>query len=176
MASGIAILHLEKKHRIILTNGFESMSRWLAKILDGVLTIAPIGIFSLGCDTMSNYEIDVIRPMAKFVGTACGAGLLQLLCVYPLLYFIICRKSPFGVMKKLPPVWVTPFSTRSTNAVLPVSLDVSKKQFFQKRGYDRLEDRISGSLTGDRQSGRKAFPAHHKLCQRFYPEGGRKGI
>lgn len=128
IASGIAILYLDKKHKDTLVLGFESISKWLMKILDGVLTVAPIGIFSLGCATMSNYGIDVIKPMAKFVATAYSAGIIQLLCVYPLLYFIITRKSPLHILKNLPPVWITAFSTRSTNAVLPVSLEISKEK------------------------------------------------
>lgn len=128
IASGIAILYLDKKHRDTLVLGFESISKWLMKILDGVLTIAPIGIFSLGCATMANYGIDVIKPMAKFVATAYGAGIIQLFLVYPILYTIIVRKPPVHVMKNLPPVWITAFSTRSTNAVLPVSLEVSKEK------------------------------------------------
>ncbi len=127
VASGIAILYLDVKHREVLVSGFESISKWLMKILDGVLTIAPIGIFSLGCNTMASYGVDVIKPVAKLIITCYSAGLVQLLIVYPMLYFIICRKNPLNVMKHLVPVWITAFSTRSTNATLPVSLRCSKQ-------------------------------------------------
>lgn len=126
--SGIAILHLDQKRRDALIGGFDAISKWLMKILEGVLVTAPIGIFSLGCNTMANYGIDVIKPVAKLVGTAYAAGLVQLFIVYPLLYLLVTRKSPMRLMKKLPPVWLTAFGTRSTNATLPVSLDVSKNR------------------------------------------------
>ena len=126
--SGIAILYLQNEHRNFLALGLESVSRWLMKVLEGVLLIAPIGIFSLGCNTMASYGIDVIRPVAKLVGTAYAAGFIQLLLVYPLVYLLVARKNPLHLMKKLPPVWLTAFSTRSTNATLPVSLDVSKNR------------------------------------------------
>ena len=126
--SGIAILYLDTKYRAFLSEGLESVSHWLMRILDGVLVTAPIGIFSLGCNTMASYGIDVIRPVAKLVGTAYAAGFVQLLFVYPLVYLLVARKNPLLLMKKLPPVWLTAFSTRSTNATLPVSLDVSKNR------------------------------------------------
>lgn len=126
--SGIAILYLDEEHRTTLSKGFDAISKWLMKILEGVLTVAAIGIFSLSCATMANYGIDVIKPLAKLVLTAYVAGLIQLFVVYPTLYLIVTRKSPLPVMKKLPPVWITAFSTRSTNATLPVSLNVSKNK------------------------------------------------
>ncbi len=126
--SGVAILSLDEKHRNALVFGFESISKWLMKILDGVLVICPIGIFSLGCATMANYGIDVIKPVIKLIGSAYAAGLVQLLIVYPLLYLIIARKNPLNVIKHYVPIWLTAFSTRSSNATLPVSLDVSKNK------------------------------------------------
>ena len=128
VCSGIAILYLDEKYRNSLYFGLESISKWLMKILEGVLLIAPFGIFSLGCKTMANYGIDVIKPVAKLVGTAYLSGVLQICVAYTLIYFVTTRKNPFNVLKKLPPVWITAFSTRSTNAVLPVSLDVSKNK------------------------------------------------
>lgn len=128
VCSGIAILYLDEKYRNCLSLGLESISKWLMKILEGVLLIAPFGIFSLGCNTMANYGIDVIKPVAKLVGTAYLSGVLQICVAYTLIYFVTTRKNPFNVLKKLPPVWITAFSTRSTNAVLPVSLDVSKNK------------------------------------------------
>lgn len=126
IASGIAILHIDKKYQTGLSFAFECVNKWLTKILYGVLVIAPFGIFSLGCNTMATYGVDVIRPVAKLVATAYSAGLIQLLLVYPILYLIVCRKNPIPVMKKLPPVWITAFSTGSTAATLPVSLENSK--------------------------------------------------
>lgn len=128
VASGIAILYLDKSHQDALIVGFDAIRKWLMKILEGVLVVAPIGIFSLGCNTMANYGIDVMKPVAKLIITAYSAGVIQLILVYPLLYAIVTRKNPLNVVRHLPRVWITAFSTRSTNATLPVSLDVSKNK------------------------------------------------
>ena len=125
---GIAVLYMEQKYKDALESGFRTVSKWLMKILEGILTTAPIGIFSLGCSTMAQYGFDVLKPLAKLLITSYTAGLLQLLVVYPVLYLLVTRKSPLRLMKLLPPVWITAFSTRSTNATLPVSLDNSKNR------------------------------------------------
>lgn len=127
ICSGIAILYLSKEAQESLAKAFDYVSQWLRMILNGVLLMAPFGIFSLGCATMSAYGVDVLKPVAKLIITCYSGGLIQLLIVYPILYFIIARKNPLDVMKKLPPVWITAFSTRSTNATLPVSLSTSKE-------------------------------------------------
>ncbi len=126
--AGIAVLYLGEKHRSALVTGLEAISKMLMKILEGVLTTAPVGIFSLGCNTMASYGVDVIKPVLKLVLSAYSAGLIQLIIIYPLLYFIVTRKNPFAFLKKMPPVWITAFSTRSTNATLPVSLSNSKER------------------------------------------------
>lgn len=128
VCSGIAILYLSDKYRECLSLGLESISKWLMKILEGVLLIAPFGIFSLGCNTMANYGVEVIRPVAKLVGTAYLSGILQICIAYPVIFFVVTRQNPFKVLKELVPVWITAFSTRSTNATLPVSLATSKNK------------------------------------------------
>lgn len=149
ICSGIAILYLGKNAQTALVNAFDYISQWLRTILNGVLLTAPFGIFSLGCATMANYGIEVLKPVAKLVATCYSGGLIQLLCVYPLLYFIITRKNPLNVMKKLPPVWITAFSTRSTNATLPVSLSTSKEKVGVKESIADFVIPLGASINCD---------------------------
>ncbi len=126
--AGIASLYLPEKYRTKVANGLDVTSKLLMKLLEGVLLVAPIGIFSLSCATMTSYGIDVLRPVAKLIIASYTAGIIQLLLVYPVLYFITTGNNPFHLLKLMPPVWITAFSTRSTNATLPVSLANSKER------------------------------------------------
>jgi len=124
--SGIALLMLGKETQDTLKGIFRSVSLWMMKLLEGVILLAPIGIFALSCGTASKYGTDIFGPISKLVVTMFAAGLIQLFVVYPLLYFTLTRKNPYVLLAKLFPVIITAFTTRSTNATLPVSLATSK--------------------------------------------------
>jgi len=124
--SGIALLMLGKETQDNLKVIFRSVSLWMMKLLEGVILVAPIGIFALSCGTAAKYGTDIFGPISKLVVTTFAAGLVQLLVVYPILYFTLTRKNPYTLIAKLFPVIITAFTTRSTNATLPVSLNTSK--------------------------------------------------
>jgi len=100
----------------------------MIKILDIVLLTAPLGIFALISRLIIVQSLDVLIPMLKYVITILIVLLFQLLIVYGLTLKMFGRVNPISFFKKYFPVMIVAFSTSSSNATIPVSIDTCQKK------------------------------------------------
>jgi len=102
------------------------------KITDLVLKLAPIGIVGLIAATVSvqyaklapdNRFDEFITGIVLFAGTALGALLTHFLIVMPLLLMVVARVNPLKHYQAMAPALMTAFSTASSSATLPLTID-----------------------------------------------------
>ncbi|MEM8737178.1 MAG: dicarboxylate/amino acid:cation symporter [Planctomycetota bacterium] len=102
------------------------------KITDVVLKLAPIGVAGLLAATVAE-QYAKLRPdgrfdefavgIATFALTALTALLAHLLIVMPLILMLIARVNPLRHYRAMAPALVTAFSTASSSATLPLTMD-----------------------------------------------------
>ena len=86
-----------------------------------IMWFAPLGVFALVSQTVAQTGLDALLPLALFFGVVVAALLIQMLVWLPL----ILRSfglSPLRHFKAVGPALLTAFSTSSSAATLPVSL------------------------------------------------------
>lgn len=88
-----------------------------------VMKAAPIGVFCMIARTIATIGFDAFLPMLKYMGCVIFALLLQCLGIYQLLLFVFTRLNPFTFIKKFFPVMEFAFSTSSSNASIPLSIE-----------------------------------------------------
>ncbi len=102
------------------------------RITDLVLTMAPIGILGLLAATISEQYAklapdarfdDFIVGIVTFAVATFGALMLHLLVVMPLILLLVARVNPLQHYKAMAPALVTAFSTASSSATLPVTME-----------------------------------------------------
>lgn len=91
-----------------------------------VMKAAPIGVFCMIARTIATIGFDAFLPMLKYMGCVIFALLLQCLGVYQLILFVFTRLNPFTFIKKFFPVMEFAFSTSSSNASIPLSIETLK--------------------------------------------------
>lgn len=106
-------------------------------ITDLVLRFAPIGVLGLLAVTVAE-QYAKLKPDARFVefatgiglfaGTALAALLLHLLLVMPLIMLFVARVNPLRHYKAMAPALITAFSTASSSATLPLTMDCVEKR------------------------------------------------
>ena len=96
-------------------------------IVKWVLRFAPIAVFGLMADIAARVGLKAIVGMAAYVATVV-AGLLILFAVYLLIIAIFARRSPLTFLKHSREALLLAFSTSSSAAVMPLSLQTAENR------------------------------------------------
>ncbi|NBX77695.1 MAG: dicarboxylate/amino acid:cation symporter, partial [Proteobacteria bacterium] len=107
---------------------FNALNDVMMKLVDLVISLSPIGVFCLVAKVFSEQGLEAMLPLGKYFFTVLLVLLLQVGFVYTLLLKVIGRLSPFRFFKKFYEVMLFAFSTASSNATIPVTLEVVEKR------------------------------------------------
>ena len=93
-----------------------------------IMKIAPIGVFCLIAKTFSTLGFDMLIPMLKYMGCVFLALGVQCFIVYLSLLKIFTGLSPVIFIKKFSTVMSFAFSTSTSNATIPLSIETLEKE------------------------------------------------
>ncbi len=120
---GAAVTTLPEKPRTLVTDIFESFFKVMMNLTSGIIKFLPIGVFALITRMVGNTGLDAFAPLLKYVGTL-GSGLaIHFLVTLPLLLMFVGRINPWIHLRNMRNALVTAFSTSSSAATLPVTID-----------------------------------------------------
>ena len=109
------------------------MNAAIIKIVEIILVVAPVGVFSLIAGTITSVAGDSPSDVAQLLG-ALGlyclcvlAGLaIHAFLTYPILLRTLTPLSPFRFLRGVVPAQLVAFSTSSSAATLPVSMETAE--------------------------------------------------
>ena len=102
---------------------FQGVFEIMMRITELVMRLAPIGVFGLVAKVVATSGLDAFRPLAWFVLTVLLALGLHFLGVLPLLLRLLARVHPLRHYRAMAPALLTAFSTASSSATLPLTLE-----------------------------------------------------
>ncbi len=111
-----------------LTKTAENLNEVMMKVVTLVMDFAPIGVFFLMAKTFSIQGIGLIMPMIGYFSVVILCLLLHGLGTFSLLLIFLAKLNPLVFLKKMRPAHVFAFSTASSNATIPVTLQVVEKR------------------------------------------------
>jgi proton glutamate symport protein len=88
-----------------------------------VMNFAPYGVFGLVAAVVAKTGFDAAGPLITFSIAVLSALLIHVLVTLPLFVRFIARSSPVKLIKAVAPALLTAFSTSSSSATLPVTMD-----------------------------------------------------
>lgn len=106
-----------------VANVFSQLNDLMMDMTSLVMKVAPIGVFCLIAKTFAGIGFDAFFPMLKYMLAVMLGLVLQCLGVYQILLKALAGLNPFRFIKKFFPVMTFAFSTASSNATIPVSID-----------------------------------------------------
>lgn len=107
----------------------ERLNKRLLEFADFTLLLAPLGVFSIIAVVFSIHGYDILIPLCKYFLTVLGIYLIQTLMVYPLFLVFMARLNPLIFIRKFKPTLKVAFATSSSDATLPVTMDMLENHF-----------------------------------------------
>ena len=95
---------------------------------DFIMKFAPLGVFALVTKVILVSGADAFQPLALFFATVLLALGTHLLLFLPLVLRYLARVSPVKHFKAMMPALLTAFSTSSSSATLPITIDCVEKR------------------------------------------------
>jgi proton glutamate symport protein len=119
---GIAISSTGEKSRA-LTAFFESFNTVMMKVTDWIMRLAPVGVFALIAYTIGTMGLSVVRPLAVYMVTVVLGLSIHAFVTLPILLSLFGKYSPFNFIKDMFSAVATAFSTASSAATLPITME-----------------------------------------------------
>ena len=127
MLVGIGLAAIRPKVGAVL-NLFEQLNELMMKIVDMVMLVAPFGVFCLIAKTFTGLGFSAMAPLAKYMFCVLFALLLHAVFTYGGMLTLFTRLNPLTFLKKFWPTMGVAFSTSSSNATLPATLETTEKR------------------------------------------------
>lgn len=124
---GFAIISIGKEAEP-LANMINLLSQTMFKIIDMILGIIPYGVFGLMSVALAKYGLAIFGPVLKFIATDYLSSILVCTILYSILLIGIGKVNPLMFWKKAFESWMIAFSTCTSSAALPVSMDIAPKK------------------------------------------------
>tara|TARA_R110001606_G_scaffold8303_7_gene36476 strand:+ start:26021 stop:27340 length:1320 start_codon:yes stop_codon:yes gene_type:complete len=120
---GISMLLIGEKRSKPLKDFFDSLNEVVLKMVDLIMLFAPYAVFALLSNVVvSSDDPDLLLALLKYALTVV-VGLLIMAAFYMLLISVFTKKNPLWFLKQLSPAQLLAFSTSSSAATLPVTME-----------------------------------------------------
>ena len=120
---GISMLLIGEKASKPLKDFFDSLNEVVLKMVDLIMLSAPYAVFALLASVVvSSSDPDLLLALLKYSGVVVG-GLLLMIVFYSLVVSIFTRYNPWTFLSKISPAQLLAFSTSSSAATLPVTME-----------------------------------------------------
>ena len=121
------------EYGVRLRNGLNDWNEVIMRLVLMLMSIAPLGVFCLMTTVFANMGFSGILDLAKYFSNVVLVLVLHFAMTYFLLLRILAGLSPLRFFKDFYPVMVYAFSTSSSSATLPITLETLEKKMGVKK-------------------------------------------
>ena len=120
---GIGLILIPEEKATPVKNFFDGFNEVILKIIDLIMLAAPYGVFALlAALVVESPSVDLFKALVWYAFTVI-LGLLIMGAFYMLLVWIVTKKTPSTFLKGISPAQLLAFSTSSSAATLPVTME-----------------------------------------------------
>lgn len=131
---GIGLMLIPREKAQPLITFFDSLNVLVIKLVEMIMVIAPIGVFALLADTITTIAADSTGQILELLGALAYYAVAVLLglatmifVIYPLFLKLFTRMSVGEFFSGIAPAQLVAFSTSSSGATLPVTMECAEK-------------------------------------------------
>jgi proton glutamate symport protein len=125
---GAALTTLPDKTRQPLVDFFEALFHVMMKLTSGIIKFLPIGVFALITRMVGTTGFDAFRPLAMYALTIFSGVSIHFFVSLPILLILLGRISPRIHFANMRDALLVAFSTSSSGATLPVTMNVVEEK------------------------------------------------
>ncbi|MFD1613696.1 cation:dicarboxylate symporter family transporter [Gelatiniphilus marinus] len=120
---GISLLLIGEKKAKPLVDFFDSLNEVVMKMVDLIMLFAPYAVFALLANVIVAFDDTEILVKLLYYAFCVVGGLILMIGFYLLLISVYTKKSPLWFLKQISPAQLLAFSTSSSAATLPVTME-----------------------------------------------------
>lgn len=125
---GVLCTRIETELSQLVIKLANALFQIMMKMTHLVMTAMPIGVFGLMAKVVATTGMDTIKPVLIFFITVIGGLLVFTFIVLPLLLKFIAGVSPISHFRAVAPALFTAFTTSSSAATLPITIECMEKR------------------------------------------------
>ena len=125
---GLATLAVSKEKMVHVLNLFDGLNEGLINLTRWIIKLTPVGVFSLVGFIVADMGVGVLLSLWKYALTVVLGLFIHAFLTLPLLAFLLGRYNPYGYFLKVREAPLLAFSTASSAATLPVSMQVAEEK------------------------------------------------
>lgn len=125
---GIASLYLKVEEHKTLLNIASALSNAMLQLAQWIILLTPIGVFSLISYVIADQGLQVVIDLWKYIVLVISVILLHGFLTLPFILWICTKINPYHYLYRIREVPLMAFSTASSAATLPVSMEVAQEK------------------------------------------------
>jgi Na+/H+-dicarboxylate symporter len=125
---GLGITTLPAALRERQTEFWGGLNGAMLKVTGWVMATAPVGIFALMARLTASSGFEAFGPLARYGMVVLGALVIHGALTLPLMVTVLGRLPAWRHVRAVAPALLTAFSTRSSSAALPLSMECVEKR------------------------------------------------
>ena len=145
---GFALTALGKKTQGIV-NLVEQGNELMMYLVNLVMKLAPYGTFGLIATAVGSQGIQAMKAMGLYMLVVILGLIVHSVVVYGGSVALMAKKNPLWFFKGFAPAMSVAFSTSSSNATLPVSMDVAQKNLGVKKEISSFVQPLGATINMD---------------------------
>jgi len=120
---GIGLILIPEEKSKTVKDFFDGFNDVILKMVDLIMLAAPYGVFALlAALVVESPSIDLFKALVWYAFTVV-LGLMMMIVLYNLIVFLFTKKKPNFFMNGIAPAQLLAFSTSSSAATLPVTME-----------------------------------------------------
>ena len=120
---GICLLLIGEKKAKPMVDIFDSLNEVVMKMVDVIMLFAPYAVFALMANVIIAFDdTEILVKLLQYALCVLG-GLILMIGFYLILIKVFTKKSPLWFLSKISPAQLLAFSTSSSAATLPVTME-----------------------------------------------------
>lgn len=167
---GISLLLISEKKSKPLMDFFDSLNEMVMKMVDLIMLSAPFAVFALLANVMIAFDDTEILLKLLVYALCVVGGLFLMICFYLILVSVYTKKSPFWFLKQISPAQLLAFSTSSSAATLPVTMERVEEHLGVDKEVSGFVLPVGATINMDGTSLYQAIAAVF-IMQVIWPEG-----
>lgn len=148
IAFGLALISMPKKNAEPMMEFLSSLEEICMTIVRWVMLMVPVAVFGLIAQATLKTGIEVLQSLGVYVLTVMFAFLL-LLIVYLVIVTLLGKRNPFRFLRKISDPMLVAFSTNSSAATMPVSIQTAEEKLGVRSSTARFIIPIGATINMD---------------------------
>lgn len=126
---GVALIMIPPNKARPVKDFFDSFNDVILKMIDIIMLAAPVGVFALMAALVAESPgWEIFKALGQYALTVLIGLVILIFGFYPSLIYLFTRRNPIQFIKQVSPAQLLAFSTSSSAATLPVTMESVEKR------------------------------------------------